>query len=203
MTDLASRFCGEAEVDDVPETLGPVFRLWFLGYNQYEIDRLLQGTDSLDIYLSFMASFLAAAGRVLRAGGIAVLVIGDENGQHVPLGERVWAELEGVVPLEMIGVETDAYDQSSKTTRVWGEQRRGRATPIVIVLRRVPARSRKVYRMPSPARKAFRLSKGFLTTTSDFAPKLRAQPFFMPAQLELVNGKMLLARLEELAKKKA
>jgi restriction system protein len=49
-------------------------------------------------------------------------------------------------------------------------------------------------------------SKGFLTTTSDFAPKLRDDILlkpFMPAQLELINGKMLLARLEELAKKKA
>jgi restriction system protein len=49
-------------------------------------------------------------------------------------------------------------------------------------------------------------SKGFLTTTSDFAPKLRNDILlkpFMPAQLELINGKMLLARLEELAKKKA
>lgn len=49
-------------------------------------------------------------------------------------------------------------------------------------------------------------SKGFLTTTSDFAPKLRDDILlkpFMPAQLELINGKMLLARLQELAKKKA
>ena len=49
-------------------------------------------------------------------------------------------------------------------------------------------------------------SKGFLTTTSDFAPKLRDDILlkpFMPAQLELINGKMLLAQLEELAKKKA
>ena len=49
-------------------------------------------------------------------------------------------------------------------------------------------------------------SKGFLTTTSDFAPKLRDDILlkpFMPAQLELINGKMLLARLEELAKKRA
>jgi len=46
-------------------------------------------------------------------------------------------------------------------------------------------------------------SKGFLTTTSDFAPRLRDDPLikpFMPAKLELINGKMLLARLEELAK---
>jgi restriction system protein len=49
-------------------------------------------------------------------------------------------------------------------------------------------------------------SKGFLTTTSDFAPKLcddiLLKPF-MPAQLELINGTALLARLKELAEKKA
>ena len=48
-------------------------------------------------------------------------------------------------------------------------------------------------------------SKGFLTTTSDFAPKLRTDPLiirFMPAQLELVNGTTLLARLNELARKR-
>jgi len=49
-------------------------------------------------------------------------------------------------------------------------------------------------------------SKGFLTTTSDFAPKLRDDILlkpFMPSQIELINGKQLLARLEVLAKKKA
>lgn len=46
-------------------------------------------------------------------------------------------------------------------------------------------------------------SKGFLPTTSDFAPKLQEDPLivpFIPSQLELINGKMLLQRLEELAK---
>lgn len=48
-------------------------------------------------------------------------------------------------------------------------------------------------------------AKGFLTTTSDFAPKLKEDPLivpFMPSRLELINGSMLLKRLEELAKKK-
>jgi restriction system protein len=48
-------------------------------------------------------------------------------------------------------------------------------------------------------------SKGFLTTTSDFAPRLQADPLiipFIPSRLELINGKALLRRLEELAKKK-
>jgi restriction system protein len=47
-------------------------------------------------------------------------------------------------------------------------------------------------------------SKGFLTTTSDFAPLLRKDPLivpFIPSRLELIDGKTLLARLEELARK--
>jgi restriction system protein len=47
-----------------------------------------------------------------------------------------------------------------------------------------------------------RASKGFLTTTSDFAPRIWQNPLitpFMPSRLELINGKKLLATLEELA----
>jgi restriction system protein len=47
-------------------------------------------------------------------------------------------------------------------------------------------------------------SKGFLTTTSDFAPRLRTDPLItplIPSKLELINGIALLARLEELARK--
>jgi restriction system protein len=44
-------------------------------------------------------------------------------------------------------------------------------------------------------------SKGFLTTTSDFAPRLKSDPLitpFMPSRLELINGEQLLKRLLEL-----
>jgi restriction system protein len=46
-------------------------------------------------------------------------------------------------------------------------------------------------------------SKGFLTTTSDFAPWLRKDPIItplIPSRLGLIDGKALLARLEELAR---
>ena len=46
-------------------------------------------------------------------------------------------------------------------------------------------------------------SKGFLTTTSDFAPRLSDDPLIrplIPSKLELINGKALLQRLSELAK---
>jgi restriction system protein len=48
-------------------------------------------------------------------------------------------------------------------------------------------------------------SKGFITTTSDFAPRIITDPLIaplMPSRLELVNGKALIARLEELARKR-
>ena len=49
-------------------------------------------------------------------------------------------------------------------------------------------------------------SKGFLTTTSDFAPKIKDDPLitpFIPTRLELINGTILFKRLDELASKKS
>ena len=51
---------------------------------------------------------------------------------------------------------------------------------------------------------ADRASKGFLTTTADFAPRLRQDPLIaeqLGPRIELVNGTQLLARLKELATK--
>lgn len=48
-------------------------------------------------------------------------------------------------------------------------------------------------------------SKGFITTTSDFAPRIKGDPLlipFMPSRLELINGTMLLERLQQLARGK-
>jgi restriction system protein len=48
-------------------------------------------------------------------------------------------------------------------------------------------------------------SKGFLTTTSDFAPRLRDDILlkpFMPARLELINGETLFGRLRDLVLKR-
>jgi restriction system protein len=47
-----------------------------------------------------------------------------------------------------------------------------------------------------------RASKGFLTTTSNFAPGIAKDPViqdFIPNRLELIDGSMLLARLDQLA----
>jgi site-specific DNA-methyltransferase (adenine-specific) len=131
-------------------------RLWFLGHDPFTIDRMLDGTDSLDRYLGFMASFLTAAAEVLPVGAPAALVIGDvdENGQSVPLAKRVWAELSGVVPFDMETIATDRFNTTTKTTRIWGEDKRGRATPLdrVLVLRRRARATRR--RSLPPMRRA-------------------------------------------------
>jgi hypothetical protein len=87
-------------------------RLWFLGFTQFQIDRLLDGTDSLDVYLSFVSSFLTSAARVIRSDGVVALVIGDviEAGQHVPLAVRLWEEVGDLVPFELIEISKDDYD---------------------------------------------------------------------------------------------
>jgi len=47
-------------------------------------------------------------------------------------------------------------------------------------------------------------SKGFLSTTSDFAPRLREDPLIrplIPSRLGLINRETLINRLREMAKK--
>jgi site-specific DNA-methyltransferase (adenine-specific) len=118
-------------------------RLWLLGFDQYSIDRLLDGTDSIDRYLSFMLSFLRSLSNVLEVGAPAVLVIGDvvEFGHHVELADRVWEEVSGLVPFEFVERTIDNFDVKAKTTRIWGQTKKGQATPVdrVLVLRRIQA----------------------------------------------------------------
>jgi hypothetical protein len=91
-----------------------------------------------------MVSFFASAAKVLRPGGILAIVVGDvvEYGHHLELAPRLWEELQGVIPFETVYLGEDAYDAGSKTTRVWGPERKGNATPLdrVLVLRRVATR---------------------------------------------------------------
>ena len=122
-------------------------RLWFLGFDPLSVDRSLDVTDSLDRYLSFLASFLFSASEVLPNGSPLILVIGDvvEKGNHLALAERVWEELADVVPYDLVLLDEDRFNQASKTTRIWGEERKGKATPLdrVLVLERSERRAGK------------------------------------------------------------
>ena len=116
-------------------------RLWFLKVDPTRLDEVLDSTDSLDRYLSFMASLLGSLAKVVRPEARVILVIGDvsENGQYVKLAERVWEEIGGLIPFELENLEADRYDDTVKTTRIWGDERKGMASPMdrIMVLRRV------------------------------------------------------------------
>jgi hypothetical protein len=117
-------------------------RLWFLGHEPAPIDRLLDSTDSLDRYLSFMTSFLLSAAKVLRPGAPLALVIGDvvEFGTRLELARRVWDELGQVVPFKLVKIVIDDFDDTTKTTRIWGDAKKGQATPLdrILILERTP-----------------------------------------------------------------
>jgi hypothetical protein len=67
-----------------------------------------------------------------------------EAGQHVPLAARLWEEIADLVPFELIEISKDDYDATTKTTRIWGDARKGRATPRdrILVLRRTTRTTR-------------------------------------------------------------
>jgi len=111
-------------------------RLWFLGRSPAAIDKSLDVTDSLDRYLSFLASFLMSAGKVLKPGAPVALVMGDvvESGQRLELAARVWEELDGLLPYKKVWIDLDQFDPTTKTTRIWGDERKGKATPLDRVL---------------------------------------------------------------------
>jgi len=145
-------------------------RLWFLGHEPAPVDRMLDSTDSLDRYLSFMSSFLSAAGEVVRPGGTVALVIGDvvEFGSQLQLANRVWEELAGLVPFEKQSIRSDKFDATVKTTRIWGQEKKGRATPLdrVLVLKRAAVPRGK------PSAKPVRQTR----STRGVARKVRSTP---------------------------
>jgi len=159
-TDLRSllRGSGVESVDAIvtsPPYLGVLrygafnwIRLWFLGLKPAAVDRTLDSTNSLERYLSFITSFLMSASEVMKPGSVAALVIGDvvEQGLHLPLADRIWEEIEGLVPFTLKAIEMDNFDASAKTTRIWGDDKKGRATPrdrILILERRSPQKAIK------------------------------------------------------------
>ncbi len=68
-----------------------------------------------------------------------------EFNTHLKLAERVWEEIRGLVPFRFEHLSVDRFDQTAKTTRIWGENRKGRATPldrILVLTRAAPKRRR-------------------------------------------------------------
>jgi SAM-dependent methyltransferase len=114
-------------------------RLWWLGVEdvgrqggtgRLALDARLDHRHTMDSYSDFMLKIFRNVGRVLRADGVAVFVIGDvaEPGRPaIPLATRLWERMHDKVDLKLFDVIVDRLPAQNKVSRIWGETR-GQAT---------------------------------------------------------------------------
>jgi site-specific DNA-methyltransferase (adenine-specific) len=120
-------------------------RLWFLQEDSSIVDRRLDSTNSLDRYSSFILSALCEFEAVVRPGSHCVIVVGELRGRRVASLARHIADI--VVPLTswvVVSIQNDIDVSDAKTTRIWGDGRRGDAShrDEVLVLRMAARQSR-------------------------------------------------------------
>ena len=111
-------------------------RLWFMDVPVAEVDGSLDDGHALPAYLNFMGDTIRQLERLLRPGGLAVLVIGDvaKNGEPpVNLAAAVWEAALPQTSLRLVDIVPDAIADSAKVTRIWNETR-GRATAVDRIL---------------------------------------------------------------------
>jgi len=113
-------------------------RLWFLNKTFKEVDRKLFATESIPKYTSFMKDTISEFRRVLKPGGVAVLVIGDvknrESNRIYNLAQIVWENCaKGVGLRKVCEMYEDKISDETKVSKIWGDKR-GNATKIDRVL---------------------------------------------------------------------
>ena len=107
-------------------------RLWFLGVQSSDVDALLDDEHDLAPYLDFMSAAEQAVEAVLATDATVVWVIGDvvRGGKPVVnLAEAVWGRIESETAMRLVDIVTDDIPANKKVTRIWSEEKRGRATP--------------------------------------------------------------------------
>lgn len=138
-------------------------RLWLLGASVEKVDRALSVestdkslglTDQLPLprYLQFIDECLASWEKVVRPGGMCVLVIGDveERGKSTNLADEVWKYVKRSTEFALVDILRDDLVVSEKVTRIWGSTK-GAATKTdrILILKRKGGRR---YKTKHPSR---------------------------------------------------
>ncbi|MCX7015720.1 MAG: DNA methyltransferase [Candidatus Sumerlaeota bacterium] len=120
-------------------------RLWLLGEDPERLDQTLDQHPKLDDYLLFMHRVCQQLYRVMLPGGVCALVIGDVKTPRdtiaLNLAEAVWKFLKRrKTRFELAGIIEDELAENTKVTKIWGADKRGRATLVdrVLVLAKGP-----------------------------------------------------------------
>lgn len=115
-------------------------RLWLLGIDEVgrehgegrkKLNAVLDHQHSYTSYCDFMRRTALGVQRVLKKGGVAVLVIGDvkDSGKEnaLPLAAKVWDDIKDQTGLRLIKIVEDDLPAQSKVSRIWGDTK-GQAT---------------------------------------------------------------------------
>lgn len=115
-------------------------RLWLLGIDEVgrergqgrkRLDQALDHQHTYDSYCDFMLRILLGVQRVLKADGIAVVVIGDvkdpDKDEAIPLAAQVWNDIKDRTALRLIEIVEDDLPVQNKVSRIWGDTK-GQAT---------------------------------------------------------------------------
>ena len=120
-------------------------RLWLLDEDPAKLDHRLDHHTRLDDYLVFLRRVCQQLYRVMAPGGVCALVLGDvkkpREAEPINLAEEVWRRLkQRRTRFELADVIEDRLPENAKVTKIWGSEKRGRATLIdrVLVLHKGP-----------------------------------------------------------------
>jgi site-specific DNA-methyltransferase (adenine-specific) len=123
-------------------------RLWMLGHNPREVDNILTATASLRTYLNFMIEVISGLHSRVRSDGYLCLMIGDvtdkSSGSTLNLADMVWRKAAKELGWRRLGVLNDQLPEQHKVSRIWGGERRGRATKVDRILVLAPPGSNHV-----------------------------------------------------------
>lgn len=113
-------------------------RLWMLGHEAPQVDGELMATASLRRYLDFIAEVLLGLREVVRSDGYVCLMIGDVRGKSpgttLNLAETVWLNTAAPTGWRRLGVLNDHLPEQHKVSRIWGHEKKGRATGVDRIL---------------------------------------------------------------------
>jgi site-specific DNA-methyltransferase (adenine-specific) len=114
-------------------------RLWFLDESPEALDARLDQHRRLESYLTFIQDACRALYRVLAPGGVCALVVGDvqkgRDGEPICLAEEVWRHLKRKrTRFQLAQIIEDALPRNSKVSKIWGEEKKGRAIAVDRVL---------------------------------------------------------------------
>lgn len=113
-------------------------RLWMLGHEPRQVDAELMATASPRRYLQFIAEVLSGLREVVRSDGYVCLMIGDvrdkSSGAILNLAETVWQNTVATTGWRRLGVINDHLPEQHKVSRIWGHEKKGRATKVDRIL---------------------------------------------------------------------